>query len=98
VSFRLSAAARVDLNDILDFSEARFGARAADRLEARFVTAFERIARGTAIGHMRRDIAANVPLRFVVERPFVIAFDPATREIVRILHGARNFGAIFGGG
>jgi plasmid stabilization system protein ParE len=98
LSFQLSAAARADLNDILDFSEARFGARAADRLELRFIAAFERIASGIAIGHLRRDIAADVPLRFVVERPFVIAFDPVTREIVRIVHGARNFDAIFGGG
>jgi hypothetical protein len=34
-------------------------------------------------------------LRFDVVRPFVIAFDPGTKIIIRVLHGARDFGTIF---
>jgi plasmid stabilization system protein ParE len=51
---------------------------------------------GTANGHKRRDIRSAIPLRFEVVRPFVVAFDPETRTIVRVIHGARDTPGIFG--
>ena len=32
---------------------------------------------------------------FLVEPPWVIAYDPDTRQVLRILHGARDFPTIF---
>jgi plasmid stabilization system protein ParE len=95
VSFRLSTRAQSDLVDILIFTADRFGTRAARRLQARLEARFEMIADGTATGHRRRDLRSDVPLLFDIVRPFVIAFDPQTREIARILHGARNLPTIF---
>ena len=66
------------------------------RLRTRLEGAFERINDGIALGHVRRDVPKELGLRFVVERPFVIAFDPQDREIKRVVHGARDLAAIFG--
>jgi hypothetical protein len=38
----------------------------------------------------------EVPLLFEVARPFVIAFDPETKIVVRVIHGARDMPGIFG--
>jgi plasmid stabilization system protein ParE len=94
VSYRLSSRAQSDLIDILLFTADRFGTPSARRLQMRLEARFEKIADGTASGHRRRDIRSEVPLLFDVVRPFVIAFDPETKEIARILHGARNISAI----
>ena len=67
-----------------------------ERLRGRLESAFVRINDGIALGHIRSDVPEELGLRFVVERPFVIAFDPRDREIKRVVYGARNFAAIFG--
>lgn len=67
--------------------------RTADRLLARC----RAIENGTAIGHQRRDVRPRRPTLFVVEAPFVIAYSPDTRQVLRIIHGARDFPAIFPG-
>jgi plasmid stabilization system protein ParE len=59
--------------------------------------AFQRIADGISLGHKRPDVPQELRLKFVVERPFVVAFDESSREIARVVHGARDIGAIFGG-
>lgn len=41
------------------------------------------------------DVPQSLPLLFVAEGPFVIAFDPATRTIVRVLHGRQDFSRLF---
>ena len=58
--------------------------------------AFQRVADGISLGHNRPDVPRELKLKFVVERPFVIAFDESSREIARVVHGARDIGAIFG--
>jgi plasmid stabilization system protein ParE len=40
-------------------------------------------------------VPSSLTLRFLTEKPFVIAFDPATRTIVRVLHGRSDLARIF---
>ena len=49
-----------------------------------------------AIGHPRHDVQPRRPTLFLNEDPWVICFNAQTRQIYRILHGARDFPAIFG--
>jgi plasmid stabilization system protein ParE len=93
--YRLSPEAEGDLNDIIFYSENHFGAGTARRLQQRLEERFVRIAEGRVIGHIRADVPTSLPLRFDVVRPFVIAFEPETKIIIRVLHGARDFGTIF---
>lgn len=93
--YRLSEEAADDLLGILAHTADRYGIAAARRLEARLKARFAAIAAGIALGHQRSDISAELRLRFVTERPFVVAFDPETRIIIRILHGARDFPSLF---
>lgn len=66
--------------------------RTADRLLARC----RAVEDGTAVGHRRRDVRPRRPTLFLIEAPWVIAYRPDTRQVLRILHGARDFPAIFG--
>jgi plasmid stabilization system protein ParE len=54
-----------------------------------------RISDGTTLGHVRGDVALRRQILFATEHPFVIAFDPETREIVRVVHGARDMWRVF---
>lgn len=65
--------------------------RSLDRLLARIGA----IAAGRTVGHGRSDVAPSVPTAFVVEEPWVIAYNPETLEVYRIVHGARDFAALF---
>jgi plasmid stabilization system protein ParE len=65
-------------------------------MRARLRARFQSIASGEVIGRRRHDLPHDLPLRFVDELPFVIAFDANTRVIVRVLHGRRDFPALFG--
>jgi plasmid stabilization system protein ParE len=90
--YTLSQQAAADLVRILDESEARWGESIAERTEARLKRQFERIGSGMAMGHQRTDVPEELPLLFVVEKPFVIAFDRASRTIVRVLHERSDVG------
>jgi plasmid stabilization system protein ParE len=96
--FNLSDEAISDLVGILLYSEAEFGVLAARRLQTRLERCFTAITSGTIKGHPRRDVSTSRPILFAVERPFVIAFDAETRQIYRVIHGARDFAALFGKG
>jgi plasmid stabilization system protein ParE len=93
--YRLSPEAEGDLKDIIFYSESRFGAGTARRVQQRLEDRLVRIAEGRATGHVRADVPTSLPVRFDVVRPFVIAFELDTKIIIRILHGARDFGTNF---
>jgi plasmid stabilization system protein ParE len=93
--YSLSEEAADDLLRILDESMLQWGAAAARRMQARLEARFARIAAGITPGHKRLDVARHLPLRFAVEPPFVIAFNPEKRQIVRIVHGRRDFSTLF---
>jgi plasmid stabilization system protein ParE len=93
--YELSEEAAQDLLDILLESNEHWGEVTARRTAARLERRFEDIATGRAAGHRRVDVPDDLDLKFVVERPFVIAFDTATRRIVRVLYGAQDFPRVF---
>jgi plasmid stabilization system protein ParE len=98
--YSLSEQAEADLNRIIDelLSDSEHGGKAsADRVFGILHGCMLRIASGLTKGHRRKDVKPRRPLLFAVARPskYVIAFDPRTREIARIIHGSRNFPSIF---
>ena len=96
--FELSEEAAEDVVSILTETVRSHGRAGALQMKQRLEAKFEAIASGLVPGHYRSDIETSIPLRFAIEYPFVIAFDPARRRIVRGLHGRRDFPTIFPGG
>ena len=68
---------------------------AADSLLAKFVRKFELLAKQPLIGRLRPEFAPN--LRSFIEGRYVVFYRlaPSGIEIVRIIHSARDMGAIF---
>ena len=93
----LSRQAADDLIRILHRSARDFGAVVARRSRDRLLARIKAIQNGTVIGHHRHDVPTRRPTRFLNEDPWVICFNPDTRQVYRILHGARDFPTIFGG-
>jgi len=92
----LSRQALDDLIRILRRSAREFGASVARRSRDRLLLQVEAIQSGTAFGHRRHDVQPRRPTHFINEDPWVICFNPDTRQVYRILHGARDFPALFG--
>jgi plasmid stabilization system protein ParE len=93
----LSRQAVDDLIRILRRSAREFGVVVARRSRERLLARVRSVADGTAIGHHRQDVRPRRPTSFLTEDPWVICFNPHTRQVYRIVHGARDFPAIFGG-
>jgi plasmid stabilization system protein ParE len=93
--YLLSRRALADRIRILGESREKFGEPAAERLAKRIRGKLEAIGSGTAQGHLRADVPER-ELRFEIVDPFVIAFRPSDRVIVRIVHGARDMRRVFG--
>lgn len=92
----LSRQAADDFVRILRRSAREFGVETARQSRDRLLARIRSVENGTAIGHPRRDVRPRHPTLFVNENPWVICFNPKTRRVYRILHGARDFPAIFG--
>jgi plasmid stabilization system protein ParE len=93
--YRLSAEALEDVAEILDYLRIEAGQNVAERMAERLDLRFRKVASGIALGHKRPDVPSRRSLRFSVERPYVVAFDPDTRLIIRVVHGARDFRRLF---
>ena len=91
----LTSRAAADVTRILLESRLRWGDTIARRTQERLYRRFRAILSGQEHGHRREDVHTNPRLRFVVEAPFVIAFDVETRQIARVLHGHRNIPRLF---
>ena len=91
----LSARALADLTAILRRSAREWGLATARRTRDRLLARVRAVADGIAIGHARPDVPTRQPVLFLVEAPWVVAYDPATRQVLRILHGARDLPALF---
>lgn len=94
-SYRLSPEAAHDLVYLLAESRRLWGDAVARRTKARLESRFEGIATGREIGHRCADIPPDLPLLFIHEPPFVVAFDAETRRIVRVIHGRRDLPRLF---
>ena len=91
----LSRRAVADFADILRRSERECGGAVARRTRARLLLRFRQIADGSAVGHQRHDVKPQTPTLFLREAPWVIAYDPEKRQVLRILYGTRDFPAVF---
>jgi len=91
----LSRQATKDLLLILRRSAEEFGITTARRSCDRILGKCKVIEAGHAVGHKRPDIRTLTPTLVVNESPWVIFFNPETRQITRIIHGARDFPALF---
>ena len=91
--FKLSPEAAQDIREIWGYIAAD-NIRAAGQVRLQFLEACQRIAENPGIGHSRKDITEK-PVLFWPTGSYLIVY--ATRkpvEIVRVLHGARDFSAI----
>lgn len=90
--YRLSKRAQVDLADTWTYIGERSPA-AADRLLDRINNAFRDLAASPEMGPRYEDLPGD--LRFFPVRKYVIFYRPIADgvEIVRVLHGARDFRA-----
>ena len=93
----LSPQAVDDLIRILRRSARDFGAVVARRSRDRLLSRVQAIHNGTVTGHRRYDVPTRRPTRFLNEHPWVICFNSDTRQVYRILHGGRDFPALFDG-
>lgn len=91
----LSPQAARDLISILKQSNKRWGMHTARKTRDRMLARCKSVADGTAVGHRREDLGSRRPRLFLNEPPYVIAFNPQTRRVLRIVHGARDFPALF---
>jgi len=97
--YALTPAADADLEEIWQFVSTSSSIAAADRLEAELHEAMTRIGEFPDIGHTRVDLA-DESLKVIGVHRILIVYRPQTRsiQVIRVLHGARDFGSIFGTG
>ena len=92
---RLSAKASARLQDVLDWTFDRFGARQADRYRARLHAIFDHLGEGTAPSRSVRDVLAPrapADLRFVKVGAHFVLFRERDEgvEITDVLHEAMD--------
>ena len=96
-AYRVSLPARSDLRAIWSYI-ARDNLVAADRLLDRFEAKFAITARQPLIGAECRELGAD--LRSVVVGKYMVFYrvlrEDSLVEIVRVIHGARDIGHLFG--
>lgn len=91
----LSRRAMADFLRILRRSGREWGTETALQTRARLLHRFRQVADGLAVGHRRQDVEPRTPTLFLNEDPWVIAYRPETRQVLRVLHGARDFKSIY---
>jgi toxin ParE1/3/4 len=91
---RYSPGSRNDLRDILEYIAAR-NPLAAKKVIADIKSTCRQLARFPEIGALREELAPN--LRCFPVGNYVVFYVPAARtiEVVRIVHGSRDFGGLF---
>jgi toxin ParE1/3/4 len=92
----LARAAQEDLVAIRDYYLSEAGHRVARQMLVEFTTAFQAIARTPGIGHLRQDLAGELPVLFWPMRDYLIVYRAATKplEIVTIVRGSRDVAVI----
>ncbi len=93
--YLLTPAADADLDSIWSYVEAASGMRRADALENRLHLAMRRLARSPGLGRPNQQLADEA-LRVYRVTSYLIIYRDSARpiEIVRVLHGARDVGAV----
>ena len=91
----LTEKAAQDLEDILNRSNREFGSDHANDLELRIFAQCNDIASGLNHGHLRPDVPRRRTTRYITVHPFVIAYNPKTKRVIRIIDGRRDFTKLF---
>jgi plasmid stabilization system protein ParE len=93
----LSARVNRDLAAILERSARQFGRARAARLRERIYETCNTIAKGLGFGHVRPDVPHDLKISFINIPPYpiVIAYDPDTNIVDRIIDARRDFLRIF---
>ena len=84
-----------ELLAIIDRSEQLFGAKQAYRLEGKLLKACRGVSDGLDLCHTRSDLMFKAPTRFIAVGVIMIAYNPKTRQVVRIFDGRRDFARLF---
>lgn len=94
----LTSAAADDVDEILLYVAQRSGADAAMKVWSRLDDAMSKLVSKPGLGHHRPDLG-DQSLRAYTVFKYVIIFrsEPSPIVVVRVLHGARDIGAIMGG-
>jgi plasmid stabilization system protein ParE len=94
--FALTPQAQADLTEISNYIR-QDSPDAARRVRDELQATMRRLAQMPGIGHLREDLS-DEPVRFFSVYSYLIMYRPETDplEIVRVLHGARDVGAILG--
>jgi len=94
--YRLTTQARRDFRAIWEFI-ALDDIDAADRVAGRLEKAFQLLTKFPRKGHMRSDVSTSEPVLFWIAGSYVIVYRPTPKplQIVRIVHGSRDLGALF---
>ena len=95
--FVLSGPASQDLDEILCYVLEQNGPERARHVADHLYEAFKKLADRPGLGHKREDLTA-IPVLFWAVWSFLVIYKPDTTplEIVRVLHGARDVGALLG--
>ena len=93
----VSAPARLDLHVIWNYIAEHTNGTRADRVLRKLRETMRKVALRPGLGHLRDDLADET-LRVWVVYSYIVIYRPDTRpiETVRVLHGARDLGALLG--
>ena len=93
--FRLTPLAEADLEKIVDYVAGEASPDRAEAVLADILSTAERLAESPGIGHARPDLS-DEDVRFWSVHRYLIVYHPdsAPLEIVRVVHGAREPGAL----
>jgi plasmid stabilization system protein ParE len=94
--FVLSDPAKQDVRDIVAYIR-KGSPEAAIRVRRELRAAMQNLATFPYMGHRRDDLTTE-PLRFWCVYSYLIAYRPDTTplQVIRVVHGARDLGRIFG--
>ncbi len=94
LGYRLTQAAETDVVEIIQYLAERSDDAAQSVFRA-LEDAFNRLASHPHIGHAREDLTAR-PVKFLSVFSYLVVYAPETSplQIIRVLHGARDVGAL----
>lgn len=93
--FILSTPAAEDLDEILNYVLDQAGPERAEHVRCGLHAALVKLADMPGMGHQREDLTSG-PLLFWSVWSYLVVYKVASKplEVVRVLHGARDVGAI----
>ena len=90
MKLRILPAALEDLDDIYAYVLEHFGKSFAEKTQAKLFESFDLIAKFPGLGHQRPDVT-NKPVRFLLLKPYWVAYELTTSLVVhRVYHAARD--------